>query len=76
LAYAGAGSVLPAIREFRAVVEKDPNHDRAWQNMGVLYAKSESYDEAVQAFEEALRINPNNRQAKMNLESALECLSR
>jgi len=76
LAYAGAGSVLPAIREFRAVVEKDPNHDRAWQNMGVLYAKSESYDEAVQAFEEALRINPNNRQAKMNLESAIECLSR
>ena len=76
ICYASMGSVLPAIRELRAVLEADPDHDRAWQNLGVLYAKNESYDEAILAFEEALRINPDNQQAKLNLESAREYRSR
>lgn len=70
LCYASTGSVLPAIRELKNVVSQDPRHDRAWDNLGVLYAKSDSYDEAIAAFERALEANPGNLDARRHLEMA------
>jgi tetratricopeptide (TPR) repeat protein/4-amino-4-deoxy-L-arabinose transferase-like glycosyltransferase len=72
LCYEATGSNVPAIRELREVLRRDPEHDRAWQKIGTIYAKSDSFDEAIDAFQKALEINPDNRTAQAHLEKARE----
>lgn len=38
-------------------------------NLGVLYHRWNRYPEAAKAYEAAIRLDPNNRSAKKNLES-------
>jgi tetratricopeptide (TPR) repeat protein len=41
-------------------------------NLGNLYFRQERYDEAISAYQEALLLNPNDEQARFNLELALQ----
>ena len=43
-----------------------------WHNLGAAYAEMGRYSKAVWAFEEAVRLNPDDRVARRNLKMAYE----
>ena len=43
----------------------------AWYNQGVAYSKMKNLDASIESFKKALRINPNDKEARENLEKAL-----
>lgn len=45
---------------------------RAWYNLGNTFFKREDFDLAIDAYKQALRIHPDDRSAKHNLEVALQ----
>ena len=47
-----------AVELFNRVVEQDPKHPRAWNNLGHAYAAMTQYDKAVDALKKAIEINP------------------
>ena len=47
----------PAIEEFKAALEIDPDHVKAYNGMGVSYDAMGDYDRAVDSYKAALRIN-------------------
>jgi Flp pilus assembly protein TadD len=42
-----AGNLAAAERDFRAVLSVDPEYQRAWQNLGLIYARRGEYGTAV-----------------------------
>jgi len=67
LALAEAGQLAVAIQRYRFVLRPDPSHARAWNNLGVLYWRSERLDAARQAFARALIAAPGLAEAQRNL---------
>ena len=62
----------PGGRGHRGVQEGgrvDPKNAIAFNNLGVLYMKKESYDEAIAAFEQGLKADPSNAMLQQNLAS-------
>jgi hypothetical protein len=59
-----AGQVDPRwgkwLRQYEQAVKDDPRNARNWRNLGALYLKMGRGAEAVQCFQEALRLNPND----------------
>jgi tetratricopeptide (TPR) repeat protein len=47
----------PAIEEFKAALEIDPNHVKAYNGLGVSYDAMGDYDRAVDSYKAALRID-------------------
>ena len=43
-----AGNLAAAERDFRAVLTVDPEYDRAWQNLSLIYARRGDYTTAVE----------------------------
>ncbi len=58
---------LLAAAHFLAVTLLDPQNVKAWNNLGIAYFKLKQEKEALQAFEKALEIDPQNEIAKKNL---------
>lgn len=48
-------------------IDKNPKAWMAWSNLGCVYARVSDYEKAIEAFEQAIRINPNDFQAHRNL---------
>jgi Flp pilus assembly protein TadD len=46
-----AGSLDAAERDFRAALAAEPNYDKAWQNLGLLYARRGDYITALSTLE-------------------------
>jgi tetratricopeptide (TPR) repeat protein len=68
LCYAeGTSSPMQGIMMLREVVQKNPEHETAQFNLGVLSVKSGQYDKAVERFEKVLQINPKNSDARFLL---------
>ncbi len=68
LCYAEAtSSPMEGIMLLREVVQKNPDHENAQFNLGVLSVKSGQYDKAVERFQKVLQINPKNNDAKFLL---------
>lgn len=53
---------------YQRAVTHDPTLREAWNALGVVYAKTERYQEAEEAFLRAKRLNPNAEDTKQNLE--------
>ena len=53
------GAWQEAAEEYRALLERAPNYAEAQANFGVVLARLGKYDEAVRAYETALRLNPS-----------------
>ena len=68
------GNLKDAFRKLKKGIETDPEIAGLWVNLGVLYSRHEYYDMAVQAYRQALSIQPSNRSALVNLASALNRL--
>ncbi|HEY9772749.1 MAG TPA: tetratricopeptide repeat protein [Planktothrix sp.] len=58
--YHQSGFYNHAIDEYLAAVEKDPNLEQAWANLGSSYTVLKKYDAALDAFKKALAIKPND----------------
>ena len=48
-----------ALKRFDAAIESTPNFPEAWSNKGVLLEKLEKYEEAADAYQHALKLDPN-----------------
>jgi tetratricopeptide (TPR) repeat protein len=62
-----SGNYDAAISLFLRVVEKEPRHKLAWNNLGLAYLASRKYDEAIGAFRKQIEVNPFDERAYNNL---------
>jgi len=58
----GTGEPMKGIMLLRDVVSKDPNHEMAQYNLGMLSVRSGQFDKAVERFKKVLEINPQRTQ--------------
>ncbi len=58
-----AGNYDLAIDYFKRCVEAQPDHKKAWYNLGHCYSKNQMYAEEVAAYEKALAIDPDYMKA-------------
>jgi tetratricopeptide (TPR) repeat protein len=65
-----------AIAQLRRAVEICPDYLEAWNNLGVRYMHADQYEAAFQAFDTALRIDPDAALAHANVAVALVTLRR
>lgn len=65
------GDLATAEREFNAVIALDPGAVAAYENLGVIHLKGAQYEKAVEEFQSALRLDPQNNSAERGLGSAL-----
>lgn len=66
-----AGSIFQSLTESKTT---DINRANAFYNLGNTYFKNQQLEESIQAYKEALRLNPNDYEAKYNLAQALRLM--
>lgn len=69
-----AGNSKNAFRYLKKGIETDPAIAGLWVNLGALYSRHEHYNMAVQAYQQALSIQPSNKSALVNLANTLHYL--
>jgi tetratricopeptide (TPR) repeat protein len=57
-----------ALLQYQKVVELDPSMAKAYFNMGDIYRNKEEKDLAINAYEQGLKISPDNPRAKKRLQ--------
>lgn len=65
---------VEAVQQFASLTReaKDPRlKARAWYNKGVILSQQKNLEESIEAYKEALRLDPADRQARENLQKAL-----
>lgn len=60
LAFAGAGKLADAELALRETVRRNPRHDRAWYNLGLLLAQTQRANDALTALKTAESIAPSS----------------
>ena len=73
---ASCGSSSFRVEEFAPVIRAYPTLADEWFNLGIACTILEREDEAVKAYEEALRLNSNDAEARFNLGVMLSILDR
>ncbi len=53
---------------FREITTTHPGYVRAWTNLGLVLEDLSRFEEAVEAYRQALRVEPGNRKAQRALE--------
>ena len=61
-----------AVDLFQRVVQQEPKHKSAWNNLGRAYFGLNQYDKAIAAFKKQIEINPYDQYAYNNLGLAYE----
>jgi tetratricopeptide (TPR) repeat protein len=64
-----------AVQSFDKIIAAKPNREtvqKAWYNKGLAHVKQNQLPEAILAFKEGLKLNPADKQARENLQKALE----
>jgi len=59
-----------AMAEYNAVIQLNPKHVPSYLNLGVILVRINRLDEAIQCFQTAVDIEPENHQANEYLTSA------
>lgn len=62
-----AGDLRLAFANFKLAISKSSVVPATWVNLGALYSRQRHYESALAAYEQALRINPNEKSALTNL---------
>lgn len=68
----GVGNREGAVRAYRNAVRLKSDAAAMWNNLAVELGRLERWSESAEAFEQALKISPQNAQYKRALESALQ----
>ena len=55
-----------ALYRWQRAVEIDPSYAAAWNNLGVAYEHEGRFDEAREAYEKALELEPQNLMIQQN----------
>ncbi|MEJ2275107.1 MAG: tetratricopeptide repeat protein [Woeseiaceae bacterium] len=66
------GQLENAFRYLKKGIETDPGVAGLWVNLGVLYSRNENYSMAIDAYRQALSIQPSNKSALANLAGTLQ----
>ena len=61
-----------ALLQYQRVTELDPSNAKAFCNMGDIYRNQEKRYEAIRAYQQGLRISPENPRAEKRLRELLE----
>jgi tetratricopeptide (TPR) repeat protein len=70
--YDSVGMYDKAIEQYQAVIQQQPHFAVAYNNLGMIYLKMGLFDRAVENFTCALRLSPDNRGFRINLEKVRE----
>ena len=74
LALQKQGKSEDAIKAFNDVAFKTEDHQlksKSYYNKGVIYSGQKNLEESIEAYKDALRQNPDDKQARENLQKAL-----
>ena len=71
-----AGNSENAFRYLKKGIETNPAIPGIWVNLGVMYSRNKHHSMAVQAYQQALSIQPSNKSALVNLAASLHYLGR
>ena len=61
-------------RQYEQMLKDQPLNERVHYSLGIVYAKTQRTKEAVAAFEEAIRLKPDFKEAMFNLASVYEVM--
>ena len=67
LAYYNAGRFQESVEANKKILELEPNHAIAYNNLGASYNNLEMWDEAITALEKSLELEPEFELAQNNL---------
>jgi lipoprotein NlpI len=57
------------VASYQTTVTLQPTHAPAWNNLGVLWQAQSDWPRAREAYQNALRADPQHEQARINLQS-------
>ena len=69
--YKAGEDLLPLIDDFKKIINQIPNHFAAWTCLAWLYLLLRNNNEALFAAKQAVKLNGQDLQARMNLSLAL-----
>ncbi len=69
--YEAGEDLLPLVDDFKKIINQIPNHFAAWTCLAWLYLLLKNNSEALFAAKQAVRLNGQDLQARMNLSLAL-----
>ena len=69
--YEAGEDLLPLIDDFKKIINQIPNHFAAWTCLAWLYLLLKNNNEALFAAKQAVKLNGQDLQARMNLSLAL-----
>ncbi len=64
----------PALEELKLALQSAPNNPDIWVNMGICYQQTEKYQEAIDAYQKALQLDPKNSDAAEGYKSCTAAL--
>lgn len=69
-AHTGRGDYQAALADCKKAVYIDKSYSKAYSRMGLTYSKMEKYELAVECYENALKLDPNNAGYQSNMKIA------
>ena len=69
--YKAGQDLLEIVQEFKTIINQIPNHFAAWTCLSWLYLLLQNNSEALRAARQAVKLNGQDPQARMNLSLAL-----
>ena len=69
--YKARQDLIPILQDFQKIIQQIPNHFAAWTCLSWLYLLLKNNEEALAAARQAVRLNQQDPQARMNLSLAL-----
>ena len=69
--YQSGEDLIPIIEDFKKIIHQIPNHFAAWTCLSWLYLLLRNNDDALFAARQAVKLNSQDPQARMNLSLAL-----
>ena len=69
--YKAGQDLIPIVQDFQKIIQQIPNHFAAWTCLAWLYLLLKNNNEALFAAKQAVKLNSQDLQARMNLSLAL-----
>ncbi|XP_053680059.1 small glutamine-rich tetratricopeptide repeat-containing protein beta-like [Anopheles nili] len=73
-AFSRLGDYVHAAEDCQMALRHDPNYSKAWGRLGLAYSKMNQHKQAITAYQNAIRLEPDNQDYKNNLGVSQQCL--